>query len=238
MATTLPDMGKQVGPLPMGAWVAVVGGSLAYMLYQRNRKSTATSAVTDVSGSSTGSITDAGVGGVGAVGAYTATDGGVTSPADTTGTISSNTQWGQRAFAYLTGNGADGSTVDAAIRTYLSGTALSVQQNALITQALGKFGMVPEPLPDAPALPVVVPVATPAPVTVPSPVAVAAPAPAPAPAPALARTYTVIPGDNLSKIAARYWEPWITSTSLYNANRGVIGPNRNLIRPGQVLVIA
>ncbi len=55
-----------------------------------------------------------------------------------------------------------------------------------------------------------------------------------APAPA-ARAYTVQPGDTLSEIAARLgigdWR------HLYEINRGVIGPDPNLIRPGQVLAL-
>src|SRR5690606_19934878 len=48
------------------------------------------------------------------------------------------------------------------------------------------------------------------------------------------RTYTVQPGDTLSGIAGRlkYSGGW---KALYNKNKGVIGGNPNLIRPGQVL---
>ena len=69
---------------------------------------------------------------------------------------------------------------------------------------------------------------TPAPATTPAPT----PAPAPAPAPAQ-RTYTVVRGDNLTKIGRRYGVSWQT---IYNANRGRI-KNPNLIYPGWVLVI-
>ncbi len=49
------------------------------------------------------------------------------------------------------------------------------------------------------------------------------------------RTVTVQPGDTLSAIAARLGLPgW---QRLYDANRAVIGPDPNLIRPGQVLVV-
>lgn len=48
-----------------------------------------------------------------------------------------------------------------------------------------------------------------------------------------ARTYTVQPGDTLSGIAAKLGLPgW---QALYEANAGVIGPDPNLIFPGQVL---
>jgi nucleoid-associated protein YgaU len=57
----------------------------------------------------------------------------------------------------------------------------------------------------------------------------------PAPAPA-ARTYTVVKGDNLAKIAQRFYgkQDW---QRIYNANRATIGPDPNKIYPGQVLVI-
>lgn len=49
------------------------------------------------------------------------------------------------------------------------------------------------------------------------------------------RTYTVQPGDTLAGIAARLGiRDW---RSLYEANRGVIGPDPDIIQPGQVLVV-
>lgn len=59
------------------------------------------------------------------------------------------------------------------------------------------------------------------------------PAPAKKPAP----TYTVKRGDTLTGIAARFPSQTITASSIYGANRKVIGSNRNLIRPGERLVI-
>lgn len=46
--------------------------------------------------------------------------------------------------------------------------------------------------------------------------------------------YVVVSGDSLSRIGARFGIPWET---IYNANRATIGPNPNLIHPGQVLII-
>lgn len=46
--------------------------------------------------------------------------------------------------------------------------------------------------------------------------------------------YTVSAGDTLSKIAQQYG---LTAQELYNVNSGVIGPDPNLIRPGQVLSV-
>ena len=47
-------------------------------------------------------------------------------------------------------------------------------------------------------------------------------------------TYTVLAGDNLSKIAAKFGTTWQT---IYNNNKNVIGNNPNLIKPGQILKI-
>ena len=53
----------------------------------------------------------------------------------------------------------------------------------------------------------------------------------PAPEP---RTYTVQPGDTLSEIGLRFGRDW---RAIYEANRPTIGPDANLIRPGQALII-
>jgi len=49
-----------------------------------------------------------------------------------------------------------------------------------------------------------------------------------------ARTYTVVSGDNLSKIAADFG---VSVDALYTKNKAIIGPDPNLIQPGQVLTI-
>lgn len=71
----------------------------------------------------------------------------------------------------------------------------------------------------------------------PKPTAKPAPKPTPVTKPkyAVDQWVTVKPGDNLSAIAARYKQQGITAQSIYTANRGVIGSNINLIRPGQKL---
>lgn len=54
-----------------------------------------------------------------------------------------------------------------------------------------------------------------------------------------AACYTVASGDNLSKIARRFYgnDRRNTVLTLYYANLSGIGPNMNLIRPGQKLYI-
>jgi LysM repeat protein len=69
------------------------------------------------------------------------------------------------------------------------------------------------------------------------------PTPTPPPPPGPGRTYTVAPGDNLTKIAhAQYGivDPrgaFLQGIAIWRANRGLIGPDPDLIKPGQVLVL-
>src|SRR3982751_609787 len=96
----MPDLGKQIGPLPLGAWVAVVGGSLGYMFYSRSRSNDAPIEV------AAGPDYGVGLGGMGALGAYSPTDGGYT-PGAAAAEIVSNAQWSRAAFNFLVSDGAD-----------------------------------------------------------------------------------------------------------------------------------
>ena len=51
------------------------------------------------------------------------------------------------------------------------------------------------------------------------------------------KTYTVKRGDCLWNIAKKFYGSGAQYTKIYNANKGVIGGNPNLIYPGQVLTI-
>ena len=51
------------------------------------------------------------------------------------------------------------------------------------------------------------------------------------------RTYTVRPGDSLSKIAKALMGDAKKWRALYEANKDVVGGNPDLIKPGQVLKI-
>lgn len=57
------------------------------------------------------------------------------------------------------------------------------------------------------------------------------------PAPPPPKTYTVKPGDSLIKIARFVYGDSSRWRSIYEANKSIIGPDPNLIRPGQVLRI-
>lgn len=62
-------------------------------------------------------------------------------------------------------------------------------------------------------------------------------APTPMPERPAVRTYTVIKGDSLSKIAKAHYGRMDKWRLIYEANKGVIGSNPDLIKPGQVLTI-
>lgn len=51
------------------------------------------------------------------------------------------------------------------------------------------------------------------------------------------QTYTVVKGDCLWKIAQKFYGSGSQYTKIYEANKGTIGGNPNLIYPGQVLTI-
>jgi nucleoid-associated protein YgaU len=51
------------------------------------------------------------------------------------------------------------------------------------------------------------------------------------------RYYTVVPGDNLSKIAWKYYGNEFKWPVIYEANRPVIGKNPDMIQPGQRFLI-
>lgn len=219
------DLSGSVAGIPKSAWVAIVGGGLAYGYYRR-RHAASTPAVTQ---SDPTPVADQS--GTGAVGGYVDNS----TPAPGAPTVSDNASWGRQATNYLIAQNYDPAVSDSAVRKYLASASLSVSEYALIKLVLLKYGPPPEALPQLPADPP----ATPAPpVSVPGPVT---PAPAPAPAPVAPapsqRRYTVVHGDTLWAISQRFYGSGAKWPIIYNANRGTIGANPGRIYPNQVLII-
>jgi hypothetical protein len=136
------DLGKQIGPLPLGAWIAVVGGGLGLAYYSYS-KTGAGPTIVDDTGSQPGV-------GDGSVSQWTPTAPPSTSPGvgdDTAPTT--NEAWGVRAINWLIAQGYDASESDSAIRKYLAGNdpQPSVRQYVLQGLALTHFGSPPQPLP-------------------------------------------------------------------------------------------
>lgn len=151
MADGMPDFGKQIGPLPLGAWIAVVAGGLGIAYYSRN--------------SGSGGVTDAGVvddtgtpDGVadGTVGGWEATS--PDNSATDTNTITDNDSWGNAAINWLIANGYDPAWSYSAITKALAGgrgeNRLSVREYALWRAALRHLGSPPTPITIPPPSPI------------------------------------------------------------------------------------
>jgi hypothetical protein len=141
MASGMPDLGKQIGPLPLGAWIIVVGAGVGIALYTRR-----SSPAPDIVESGNG-IPGVGVGGSGQFtelvpGAGGA--GGATAQKPTT-----NEQWGVAAINWLISMNYPTMAADSAIRKYLAGSKMSAQEYTLIGQvlALSGLGAPPQVLP-------------------------------------------------------------------------------------------
>lgn len=203
------DFGKQIGPLPLGAWVAVVAGGLGIALYTRQKNAVAPEPQTDTSG-------DAGVGEGGVPGSYVP----VTPPTDAVPgsgnpvKYETNEAWGQAATSWLIGQGYNSGVSASAIQkalnggTDISGNKMSIQEWSLWSIALTHMGSPPYPVSVNP------PVSVPTPVTPPAPPPVVKPPPPKPPTTGVGKgtpahyDVVAVSGDSISKIAARYHKGW------------------------------
>lgn len=128
------DLGQQVGPLPLGGWIAVVVGGLgiAYFINRNQAES-----------SSEAQLVPSGVGTGGAQVIETPPEETETDAPELDNT---NANWGRQATDWLIGQGNDPGIADNAIRKYLSSMKLDSQEQGLVDQALREFGSPPEPL--------------------------------------------------------------------------------------------
>lgn len=195
-------MGKQIGPLPLGAWIAVVAGGLGIALWSRNNGTAEEpEIVEDTSGDD----------GVGEGGSGQWVD---LNPPAKGGEIeyATNEAWGQAAINWLIAQGYPAALSTNAITKGLTGgvdingTKMSVQEWALWSLALAKFGSPPQPVT------VVPPTSTPGPVT-PKPDPVTPTPVTPKPGGNKIPPHHVVKAvrnDTISKIAAKYGKSWQT----------------------------
>jgi hypothetical protein len=221
--------GKQVGPLPIGAWVAVIGGALAIAAFAAYKKRQGGPAIVEDT---------SGVPGVG-TGANSLWVQTNAPPTEVARAFETNEEWARAAINYLIAQGYDPALSDTAVRKYLESTALSLAENALIKIALAHFGSPPRPLPAPPEQP-----------SVPKPPETTPPNPAPPLPPNGQRWVVVTPWPSkfgsLWGIASYYYGRGADWPRIYNANRiGVTRPdgtpgkikNPDLIYPGQRLFV-
>jgi LysM repeat protein len=147
------DLGKMYGPLPLGAWIAVVGGGLAiaYVAYKNNSSSSAGIDLSGVGGQTGQGVLDNtyGVPGVGTGGS-----GMYWSNVAPTGDNSQdesnpdNQAWRLKVEnAFIAMGNYNAAEVDATLTDYLNGNPLSVKEFALITLMLARFGPPPISVP-------------------------------------------------------------------------------------------
>lgn len=185
------DLGKQIGPLPLGAWVGVVGGGLIIGWYFS--KGTAKSDKAATAGDNTQvPLTDPGVGAGGDQFIYSPPT--QVTPQDSNPTT--NDEWGRQAKTWLVATrGADPGVATTAIDKFLQGLDRTLVEQALVNLALIEFGQPPEsvPIPENP-----VPQVPSVPVT-------------PTPAKPKAWTYyRTVKGDTPGKISAKVGVSWWT----------------------------
>lgn len=239
------DFGKQIGPLPLGAWVVVVAGGLGIAWYS-TRQGTEPEIVEDGSG-------QPGVGD-GTVGGWIPQQPPTAQPnPNGKDSVTDNDAWYRYVFSELVARNYDSTLVDSALRKYLAGLSskLSVAEWVIIRAALSIMPP-PSPIPAQPDDPNPPTIPTPTvpkpPTSTPKPTVPKPPPPKPkppAPKPRL-RYYTVQRGDNLWNIAKRYYGSGIYWPKIYYANRAnsirldrTVGfiRNPNLIYPGWRLII-
>ncbi len=137
------DLGKQVGPLPLGAWIVVVGGGLGIAWYTK-RSGTTEEPQIDTGGQP--GVGDGSVGGWVPQAPVTGTQGGEQAP-------TTNEEWAYRAKQVLIAANYPPTTVSSAIDKYINGQSLSVAEFAMVGIALGKVGPLPQTLPTTPDAP-------------------------------------------------------------------------------------
>lgn len=129
---------KKVGPLPIGVWVILIGGTIVivYAMNSRGKNNTVNTLEVAADGT-TGPESNVGDGSVGGW-LYQQ------SVAVSNKTYTTNEEWGRAAIQFLIGQGYDAALADVAIRRYMGGLDITVQQRPLITAALKGLGPPPE----------------------------------------------------------------------------------------------
>lgn len=131
---------EMIGPLPAGAWFAVIGAGLAFSYY-RKRHGTAPATTATTQDTSGLLMTDPSAGNLGLI----PTAPPVSGPG--LAAFQSNTDWYRAALNYCLAHGFDQAAADQALRDYMAGNALTAQEQAIIDIVLQNVGPLPQPPP-------------------------------------------------------------------------------------------
>ena len=139
----LPDMGKMVGPLPLGAWIAIVGIGVSVVVFTRRSDNSQTVEEPTIY-NDTSPVPGVGVGGSGMwqdLTVPTTSDNSTASAMPT-----DNDEWAKLGLNQAIGLGYNPTQSDYAIRQYLSGGVLDTQSTSIINSILRSLGAPPSSL--------------------------------------------------------------------------------------------
>lgn len=146
-------LSKQVGPLPMGVWLAIIGGGLVISFYISNKNSKGGKNAEGTNTSAPSALVYTGVGG------NSSDTTNATAP--TTAKFQTNEAWAVAAKNYLISQGIDGKEASDAVDLYINGQALNAKQNAMVSNAIRGVGSPPNSLPPVTGTPTPTPGNTP-----------------------------------------------------------------------------
>jgi hypothetical protein len=132
-------LGKQIGPLPLGLWVAAIGGGL-FIAYRARKRASSAAPVAVSSMADAGPLdnTQPGAGNLAGVPTSDTDSAGqlVTGPAD-------NDAWWQLGVRQLSTSGYDAYAVQNALTHYLEGYTLTMTEQAIVGEAIVRVGPPP-----------------------------------------------------------------------------------------------
>lgn len=134
MADGIPDLGKKVGPLPLGVWIAVLLGGLGLAYFINKRQGGGSTPIEERL------ATEPGVG-VGGGQQFENSPPVITDP--TPKGYETNDQWARAAILYLLSEGKDPNESTLALSRYISEQPLTSAQQALVGLAINKLGPPP-----------------------------------------------------------------------------------------------
>lgn len=129
------DLKTPVGPLPLGAWVVIVGAGLGVNMYLRRNP-----------GAPPVEVEAGPEPGVGLGGNWIPTQPGGGGSTEEVSKPKTNEEWGAAATRWLIAKNYDPNTADSAVRKYLISGQLTVAEYAMIGIALAGLGPPPYPL--------------------------------------------------------------------------------------------